>query len=144
MIYGWYNEEQGNITGAANNTFGVSVDIPVDAVQFAGEDATVTSLVIVQSSVAAEGEIQFPPEVFNVTSAVAGTQVGAGETFNADVNIPINLAVEQNYTFLISMTAETASGIECNANSLLQFTAGGSPLDIGSTNECPEDDRRRR
>lgn len=145
MIVGWFNEEQGNITGFDNTTFSVAVDIPIDAAQFEGQPATVSGLTILKSSTTVDG-ITSAPEFFNLTDSVAGTQVGPGETFDADLAIPINLAIEQEYTFLVTLSAQTVTGVDCTATEILQFTAGGSPLDLGSTQACPgqdEDDRRR-
>ena len=139
VIVGWYNEEQGNITGFDNTTFSVSVDIPIDAVQFEGQPATVTGLTILKSSTTSDG-ITATPEFFNLTDSVAGTQVGPGETFDAELAIPINLAVEAEYTFLVTLSAETVTGVDCTATEILQFTAGGSPLELGSTQACPGDE----
>lgn len=141
VIWGWYNEEQGNITGATNFDFGVSVDLPIDAVEYGGEDFTVTGLTIVVSSTpTAIGVFEFPPVTYDLTDSVVGTTVASGSSLDADLSIDLNMAVEQEYTFLITMTAETASGVECTANELIQFTAGGSPLDLGFLNDCPGED----
>ena len=137
VIVGWFNEEQGNITGFANTSFAVSVDIPIDAIQFAGQDATVSGLTILKSSTTVGSNITAPTELYNLTDVVAGTQVGPGETFDADLNLPIDLGVEREYTFLVTLTAATASGVDCTATEVLQFTAGGSPLELGSIQTCP-------
>lgn len=49
MIWGWFNEEQGNITGAVNQTFEVDATIPF-AAEFEGGDATITGLTVITTA----------------------------------------------------------------------------------------------
>jgi hypothetical protein len=139
VIVSWYNEKQGNITGFDNQTFSLKLNIPIGANQWEGDGSVVTSLLVAQTTTSAPGEVEYPPVFYNFTNLVAGTVLQAGETFVVDdLSIEINLAVEQEYNFLITLTTEGTNGRPCTGSELLSFTAGGSPAAIGVGSGCPE------
>ena len=127
VIVSWCNVDQGCIRAFDNADFQVNIDIPI-APDFSGSGATVTSLLVASTSSSVEGEIQYPPQFYNFTDAVLGVPLVAGETLEIDADVPINLAVQRDYTFLITMTAETTEGLECTGVELLNFTAGGANI----------------
>lgn len=112
ILVQWTNEEQGTISCFANQTFDIEVDIPID---FEGGPATVTSLTVASN---------VDPFFFNLTDSVAGLTVGAGETFQTSVAIPIDLTEKKDYNMLVTLEAETAAGGVCSATDLVSFTAG--------------------
>ena len=135
VIVSWCNEDQGCIRAFDNSDFQVSIDIPISP-GFEGDGATVTSLLVASTSSSVEGEVQYPPQFYNFTDAVFGVPLVAGETLEIDADVPINLAVERQYTFLITMTAETAEGLECTGVELLNFTAGGANVGPDGGGTC--------
>lgn len=141
VIVSWFNEDQGNITGFANASFDINLNIPIEANQWEGAGATVTSLTVIQSSTTVPGEVDYPDQFYNFTDDVYGTVLEPGKTYEAEMNIEINLAVERTYNFLVSMEALGANGRPCTGTDLISFTAGGSPASIGIGSGCPELDR---
>jgi len=133
VIYGWFNEEQGNLTCAVNSTFAVEAQIPLTA-DFNDGSATVTGLTIASTAESTTaGTESFEPQFYNLTDSVAGQQLNAGDSLEVAFNVPLNGAFEMDYSFLITMSLETASGDDCTGSSLFTFTAGGLPdLEFGN------------
>ena len=137
VVVGWFNEEQGLITGFDNATFAVTVDIPIGA-QLNGQSATVSSLTIAQTTSSAPGNPVTPPKFFNLTDQVAGTVLTEGSTFEVETEIELDLSLEQDYIMLITLVAETETGKPCTSTGLYNFTAGGSIAAPDTPGACPE------
>ena len=112
ILVQWTNEEQGTISCFANQTFNLEVDIPID---FEGGPATVTGLTVASN---------VDPYFFNLTESVFGVVANAGDTFSTSINVPVDLTEKRTYNMLITLTAETATGVVCTATDLVTFTAG--------------------
>ena len=138
VIVSWYNEEQGNITGFDSVDLGIDLRIPIDAGQFAGDGTTVTGLAVIQSTTSQNGDPDFPSKFYDLSKVVAGTNLTAGESLEVNLPITLNLALELDYEFLITMTASGTTGQNCTGTKLLSFTVGGSPSKIGIGSGCPE------
>ena len=110
----WVNEEQGVISCFANQTFDLDITIPVD---IEGGPATLTSLTVASN---------IDPFFFNLTDAVLGTELDAGETLSTSINVTIDLTFQLTYNLLFTVTGETASGKVCRATDLASFTAGAA------------------
>ena len=138
VIVSWFNEEQGNITGFDSVDLGIDLNIPLDAGQFEGDGATVTSLQVVQSTTSQTGNPDFPSEFYDLTDDVAGLVLSAGDNLEVSIPITLNLALKLDYNFLVTMSATGINGQNCTGTEILAFTAGGSPAEIGIGTGCPE------
>jgi hypothetical protein len=127
VIAGWFNEEQGNITGFDNVTAIVDATIDLTADLFSDGPATVQTLSILETRTETVTGIELPATFYNLTSSVAGTVLNPGDEFRVEAAIPIDLSLEYRYEFLVTMTATKASGQVCTGNGLLEFTRGGLP-----------------
>jgi hypothetical protein len=97
-----------------------------------------TSLAIAQETVSSiDGSTQ--TAFYDFTDEVAGTVLTNGDTLSANTDIPINLAIESEYNFVISMTGVTNTGQECTANEVLSFTAGGYDFEFNPDGFCNGD-----
>ena len=121
VIVGWYNEEQGNITGFTNYSFTIDIDVPIEA-NFGGDTITVTTLVIAQQTTWPDGTTQ--SNLYDLSDEVAGIVVESGDTFSAGIELDVDLSLQKDYAFVITMTGVTDSGQECTGTELLDFTAG--------------------
>jgi hypothetical protein len=108
----WVNEEQGTVSCFANQTFDLDVTVPID---LQGGPATVQSLTVASN---------VDPFFFNLTDKVFGLVVDAGDTLQTSLSIPIDLTQKRTYNLLITLTALTTTGKECQATELTSFTAG--------------------
>ena len=114
------------------------MSIPIGAGQFDGDGATVTGLSVVSSTTSENPDIpDFPSEFFDLSEEVAGTVLNAGETLEVTIPITLNLALELDYEFLVTMTATGTAGQNCTGTEFFEFTAGGSPAAIGIGTSCP-------
>jgi hypothetical protein len=112
ILVEWTNEEQGTISCFGNASFSITVNIPVE---FTGGPATVTSLTVASN---------VDPFFFNLTDSVAGQTLNAGDTFIAEVSVPLDLSEKRTYTLLVTLQADTAGGTTCSATEVLSFEAG--------------------
>ena len=135
-IVGWFNEEQGNITGFANTSVSVTASIPIsaDLLGDTGGSATVDTLTIITTATPVDGSEALPPTFFNLTDSVAGVVLQPDQEFKAEIAVPLDLGIPYNYNFLITLTATTDAGRVCTGTGLLDFQAGGLPpgLEFGN------------
>ena len=132
ILVEWTNEEQGTISCFGNASFTVTVNIPLE---FTGGPAAVTSLTVASN---------VDPFFFNLTDSVAGQVINAGDSFIAEVSIPLDFSKKQTYNLLVTLTAETADGATCTASDLLSFEAGFPLPPIFPTSAPTQDATRRR
>lgn len=108
----WVNEDQGRVACFANQTFKLDATVPID---IQGGTAIMRSLTVASN---------VDPFFFNLTDEVIGATVGAGDTFQAVISIPIDLTQKRTYNLLVTLGAVTQSGQVCRATELTSFTAG--------------------
>lgn len=108
----WVNEDQGTVSCFANQTFELDITVPID---IQGGPATMQSLTV-SSNV--------EPFFYNLTEKVFGLELGAGESVQAVITIPIDLTEKKTYNLLITISALTEVGQSCGATELTSFSAG--------------------
>jgi len=132
-IIEWCDEDK-CIDGFDNQDFQVTLDIPISA-GYEGDGAVITSLLVAQTATSElEGEVA--AKFFNLTDAAAGVVLEAGTTVQVNASVPINLLIERDYAFLITMTAETDDGLVCQGFELVNFTAGGANIGPDGGGTC--------
>lgn len=132
-IIEWCDEEK-CIDGFDNKDFQVTLDIPISA-GYEGAGAEITSLLVAQTATSElEGEVS--AKFFNLTDAASGVVLEAGTTVQVNASVPINLLIERDYAFLITLTAETEDGLVCQGFELVNFTAGGANIGPDGGGTC--------